>query len=212
MHEKIIVTGQGTGVGKTIVSAIIASLLEAEYWKPIECGEEEGFDSEKMAQLIGRQCIHPSAYSFHASLSPHHAARLENMSIQTNLIKFPLHQRHLIVETAGGIFVPINVGELSLDFFESLQGKWIIVSRHYLGSINHTLLTIEALKMRGVPILGIIFNGEPVPDSEEAILNFSQLPLLGRLLPEKIINQKTIQKYAARWKTHFLQIFQSSLN
>lgn len=201
MH-KIIVAGSGTDVGKTVVAAILATLMEADYWKPVQCGEEEVSDTATMKKLINpeRHYIYPSAYSLKAPLSPHHAARLENISISLDSITPPQTTRPLIIESVGGIFAPLSTKVLSIDLFKSWNCKWVIVSKHYLGSINHTLLTLEGLKKRDIPVSALIFNGEPNPDSENAILEISQIPLLGRLLPETKINQQTIQRYAIQWQ------------
>lgn len=112
----------------------------------------------------------------------------------------------MIIEGAGGIFVPLTAKALSFDLFKSWGIPWIVVSRHYLGSINHTLLTLDALKRDNIPIAGVIFNGPPNLDSESAVLEFSQVPVLGRLLPESNINQQTIRRYAKLWEPHFSQI------
>jgi dethiobiotin synthetase len=178
----IIITGCGTDVGKTTVSMLLVEKLGADYWKPIESGSDS--DTENIRKRFPDR-VHPPAYTFKNPVSPHHAARIENRVIDPLQIMIPQTERSLIIETAGGIFVPLNAKLLSIDLFASWEAEWIIVSRHYLGSINHTLLTIGGLRARGVAIRGIIFNGEPNPDSEEAILNFSHLPCLGRLLPEK---------------------------
>lgn len=201
MH-KIIVAGSGTDVGKTVVSAILVAMMQGGYWKPIQCGEEVS-DTATLKQLIDtkRHPIYPPAYSLKASLSPHHAARLEGTSINIDSITLPKATGPLIIESVGGIFVPLSTQFLSIDLFKTWNCQWIVVSRHYLGSINHTLLTLDALKRQGISVAGIIFNGEPNPDSEAAILEISQLPLLGRLLPETKINPQTIQRYAKKWQT-----------
>lgn len=192
--NKIVVAGIGTGVGKTVVSAILTALFEGEYWKPIECGES---DSALLKQWLPKQVIYPPVYCLKAPLSPHHAARLENIAIED--MTPPKTTRPLIIESVGGILVPLSNKKTTLDFFQSWDCKWIVVSRHYLGSINHTLMTLEILKKVGIPIAGVIFNGEANPDSEEAILNISQVPCLARLFPEENINSTTIQRYASQW-------------
>ncbi len=197
--DRIMVAGIGTDVGKTVVSAILTILLKGDYWKPIECGNS---DTETMKSWINNT-IHPSAYSLKAPLSPHHAARLENLSIERDSITLPNTKRPLIIEGVGGILVPVTTGTTTMDLFKKWDCQWVIVSKHYLGSINHTLLTIEVLKRLEISILGLIFNGDPNPDSEEAILEISKVPLLGRLLPEDHINLKTIQRYAELWRPHF---------
>ncbi len=206
--QKIIVTGTGPEIGKTLVSAILTVMFRGNYWKPIECGgSEEGTDSQVIAKLIdtNNHTIYPSSYSFQAPVSPHHASRLENKVIDPNRILLPASPKTLTIETPGGLFTPLSTRLTCLDVFQPWQGKWIVVSKHYLGSINHTLLTVEALKSRSIPVLGIIFNGTN-PDSEEAIMQITQLPMLGRLLPEPSINKETIQKYIKLWQTQFTPI------
>lgn len=193
---KIIVAGIGTEVGKTIASAILATLLKGSYWKPIECGHSD----TACIQSLTNAPIHPPAYSLLAPLSPHHAARLEKQTIEPNKIIPPVTTSPLIIESTGGIFVPINETTLTLDLFQEWNCRWVVVSKHYLGSINHTLLTLDALKKRNIAIAGVIFNGEANLDSENAILQISKIPLLGRLLPEPIINRQTIQRYANQWQ------------
>lgn len=206
--KRIMVAGIGTDVGKTVVSAVLTHLLQADYWKPFQCGAEEMSDSVTIKNWINikNQTIHPSAYSFKAPLSPHHAASLESIEINFDLVKIPETKSSLIIEGVGGVFVPLTRQSLSIDLFKEWNCRWIIVSKHYLGSINHTLLTIEALKKISIPILGIIFNGEINHESEAAILNISNLPFLGRLLPEKNLNLQTIQRYAEEWYPSFSKV------
>lgn len=193
--NKIIVAGIDTDVGKTLVSAILTTCLQGEYWKPIQCGDDKDSDTIKKWMIP----VHESVYSLKAPLSPHHAARLENTSICMNRIVPPITTRPLIIESAGGIFVPLNNSVLSFDVFKNWNASWVIVSRHYLGSINHTLLTIDTLKRNNVSIAGIIFNGKPCLDSEDAILEITKIKVIGRLLPEPQINFETIQRYAKQW-------------
>lgn len=202
MH-KIIVTGCGTGVGKTVVSAIVTTALEASYWKPIECGES---DTETIKALIPstKISIYPPTYSLKAAVSPHHAARLEDVQIDQQRINPPQTDNPLVIETAGGILVPLNRHQLTLDLFKEWKALWVVVSHLYLGSINHTLLTLEVLKQHQIHPLALIFNGTPNPDSEEAILHFSKVPCLGRLLPEPTLDSNIITNYANRWKQQLL--------
>lgn len=208
MH-KIMVAGIGTDVGKTIVSAILTTLLEGDYWKPIQCGAEENSDTTMMKKWLDttKHTIHSSTYSLKAPLSPHHAARLENISLRLDSITLPHTVRPLIIEGVGGILAPLTSKISSLDLFKSWDCQWVIVSKHYLGSINHTLLTLEVLKKLCLPILGIIFNGEYNSDSESAILEISQVPVLGRLLPEANLNPQIIQRYAKQWQPLFTKLF-----
>ncbi len=203
--RRIMVAGIGTDVGKTVVSAILTLLFQGDYWKPIQCGNEANSDTATMKGWLegSERVIHPPAYSFQAPVSPHAAARLEKMAISTESISLPETTRPLIIEGVGGLLVPYTVDRLTIDLFASWRCSWVVVSKHYLGSINHTLLTIEALKRRRVPLLGLIFNGAPHPDTEEAILQISELPLLGRLFPEQNLNLQTFQRYGEQWQSNF---------
>jgi dethiobiotin synthetase len=202
------VAGIDTAVGKTIVSMILTTLLNGDYWKPIQCGDEENSDTATVKKWLDTtiHTIHPPTYSLKAPLSPHHAARLENTLISLDSITLPQTTRPLIIEGVGGICVPLTSKISSLDLFKSWDCLWVIVSKHYLGSINHTLLTVEVLKTLCLPILGIIFNGEHNPYSESAILEISQVPILGRLLHETYLNPKTIQRYAKQWQPLFSKL------
>jgi dethiobiotin synthetase len=202
---KILIAGNGTDVGKTIVAAILTTLYKGDYWKPIQCGTPS--DTSIIKKLISPSLhIHPSAYSFSHPLSPHHASRLEGITIVPNTLIPPHTTRPLIIEGVGGLFVPITPHLLTFDIFQKWQAEWIIVSKNELGSINTTLLTLYALKKASIHPLGIIFNGEPNLDSEEAIVTISNTPFLERLLPEKTINPETIRQYAKKWNNpHFLK-------
>jgi len=206
--QRIMVAGIGTEVGKTVVSAILATMLNADYWKPIQCGDESNADTTMMKKWLvkSKHTVFEPAYSLKAPLSPHHAARLENVTISIDKIKLPNARRPLIIEGVGGILVPLKTNLLTIDLFAAWNCKWVIVSRNYLGSINHTLLTLEVLKKRKLPILGIIFNGEDNPDTEAAILENSQLPLLGKLYPENHLNQHIFKRYSQAWLPNFSKI------
>ncbi len=198
--SKWIIAGCGTDVGKTVVAAIVTTMLKADYWKPIQCGAIT--DTTIMHTLLAKtkHRLFAPAYSLHAPLSPHHAARLEDQEICPSRVLLPATNRPLVIEGVGGVLVPLTNTFLSIDLFKQWKCNWILVSRHYVGSINHTLLTIESLKQRDIPIAGLIFNGEPNADSERAILEYSKLPCLGRVFPETRIDFQTIQKYAKTWK------------
>jgi dethiobiotin synthetase len=200
--KKIIVAGIGTDVGKTVVAAILTARLNGDYWKPVESGAENTSDIAVMGQLLdpSKHTLFNPVYSLQAPLSIHHAARLENILIEPDRIIPPKTSRPLIIEGIGGVMAPLTTTLTALDLFKHWQAEWIIVSKHYLGSINHTLLTIDALKKQSINIAGIIFNGAPNPDSEAAILEISKIPHLASLLPEREITSKTIQRYAQQWK------------
>lgn len=202
--KRIMITGIGTDVGKTVVSAIVATALGADYWKPIQCSEK---DSIRMKILLDplKHTIHPSSYTFKTPVSPHHAAALEEVTIDCNTIAPPSTRRPLVIEGVGGVLVPLTEMTHTRDLFRIWNCSWIIVSRHYLGSINHTLLTLEALKSHGIPIAGIIFNGEPNPASENAIMKLGKVPLLTRLLPQNTIDKQNIQRISEQWKPQLLK-------
>lgn len=203
--RKIVIAGIGTEIGKTITSAIITHLLQADYWKPVECGHES--DTEVMKMLISsfESQIHPPAYSLKAPLSPHHSARLENIKIKAEDLILPITSNTLVIEMAGGVLSPLASDLLNLDFFSNIPGaEFVLVSKNYLGSINHTLLSAQALMSKRLHILGIVFNGEPNHDSETLIKEQTQLKELGRIFPETCITQETIKKYGKLWNLqHF---------
>lgn len=186
------VTGIGTDVGKTVVSAILCEALKADYWKPIQTGIELGKDSDTVKSLLtnSSSVIHPESYLFSKPLSPHVASESETIELKN--IQIPQTKNHLIIEGAGGILVPINPTETLLDVIKKVQAEVVLVSRNYLGSINHTLLSVEVLKQQQVPIKGIIFNGEDVCNGEEIIIKKSGLKVLGRIPEIKHLDKETI--------------------
>ena len=175
----IFVTGIGTGVGKTFISALLAKALEADYWKPIQAGYEEGTDSEYVQKtLIGTSSvIHPEVYKLKLPASPHIAAREEGITISVQKIceKIPPISRNLIIEGAGGLLVPLNESEFVADLIKALGAKVILVSRNYLGSINHSLLTARVCREMGLPVIGWIFNDQYL-NYEEEIVRWSNFP------------------------------------
>lgn len=205
--KNIIVTGIGTDVGKTIVSAILVRALNAGYWKPIQCGESK--DTDTLKGLVPEALCHPEGIGLKAPRSPHHAAHLEGIEIDTDKILLPQTSSPLIIEGCGGLLVPLNNKTLIIDLFQKWECAWVVVARHYIGSINHTLLTLEAMKKRKLPVLGVIFNGNSCPQTEEAILAFSQYPCIGRLQQEKQWSAKRIDDYANQWKSQ--EAFQSAM-
>src|SRR5690606_28573836 len=158
---KIFVTGISTNVVKTIVSAMLAESLQADYWKPIQAGDLANSDSQTVRNLLSntKTVIHPERYRLSTPASPHLAAEIDGVTIEKDNIIEPHTHNHLIIEGAGGLFVPINDLENVIDLIKP-DYKVVIVSRHYLGSINHTLMTIETLWSRNINILGIVFSGD----------------------------------------------------
>ncbi|MGK5594918.1 MAG: dethiobiotin synthase [Parachlamydiaceae bacterium] len=192
------IVGIGTNVGKTIVSTILTTSLQASYWKPIQTGLDS--DTATLQRLIPDLKTFPPVYHFKAPLSPHHASRLEGKLITVENIQLPYCHHSLVIEGAGGILTPLNLNTTVLDLFLTWPAHWVVVTRHYLGSINHTLMTLEILHARGIKRPYLIFNGNAQKETEEAILAFSQAQLLGRLLPEKTWNDQLINRYADKWK------------
>ncbi len=197
-HKNIVVAGIGTDVGKTVTSAVLATWLQADYWKPIQTGDS---DAEALLALTSGIKVHPHLYHFRTPVSPHHAAKLENRGIDKGKFVLPKTEKRLVLEMAGGVCVPLSEQHLSLDLFAMQAAGWVVVSKNYLGSINHTLLTIQMLLNRGIDVLGVVFNGHAYPEGEAAILRHAKMPCIGRLQPEPIINKETIIKYASLWKT-----------
>ena len=196
MHRYFI-TGIGTEVGKTVISAIVTEALQADYWKPIQAGDLEYSDTHKVQDLISnsRTKLFSNAFALNTPMSPHASAEIDNVSIQTSNIKTPKTSNLLVVEGAGGILVPISETETILDLIEP-SDKVILVSKHYLGSINHTLLSAEVLKAKGIKNVGILFNGNEHPTTESIIKKMTQLPVIGRVNEEPEINKAIVLKYA----------------
>ncbi|KQB37015.1 ATP-dependent dethiobiotin synthetase BioD [Flavobacterium daejeonense] len=204
---KLFITGIGTDVGKTIASAIITESLEADYWKPIQAGDLETSDSHKIKGYLSndKTVIHPNSYALNTPASPHLAAELDNVIIDLEKIIEPVTANHLVVEGAGGIFVPLNDTDCVVDLIKP-DYKVIVVSRHYLGSINHTLLTIEALKARNTAIAGILFNGKENESSESIILNKTGLNCIGRIDEEPYFDQNVIREYADLFREKLMNL------
>ena len=194
---KLFITGISTDVGKTIASAIITEALEADYWKPIQAGDLDQSDSHKIQKLLSntKSKIHPNSYALHTPASPHLAAEIDGITIDIKKIQEPITQNHLVVEGAGGVFVPINNKQTIIDLIQP-DYKVIVVSRHYLGSINHTLLTIEALQNRKIGIGGIVFSGNENPATEAIILSKTGIKSIGRINEEPYFDQNVILEYA----------------
>ncbi len=200
--HKIFVTGIDTNIGKTIVSAILVEALKADYWKPVQAGDLESSDSKTVAALISnkKSNIHAEAFRLQTAMSPHYAAYLDKVKIVLKDIHIPETSNNLIIEGAGGVMSPINFEETNLDLIKHVNAKTILVSKNYLGSINHTLMSIELLKKNNVDIVGIIFNGKSDEVSEEYILKYSGLELLGRVSHQQKIEKEFIMNYADQLK------------
>jgi dethiobiotin synthetase len=183
MTQGFVVTGTDTDVGKTVFAAALAGALRATYWKPVQCGLADGGDSERVRALSGLppDRIVPEAYRLSMAASPHRAAEAEGVEIGVARLKLPDVQGPLVVEGAGGLMVPINRQALMIDVFASWRLPVILVARTALGTINHSLLSIEALNGRNIPILGLAFVGDDNPDTERTIAEMGNVRRLGRL-------------------------------
>lgn len=195
--KRLFVTGIGTEVGKTVVSAILTEKLKADYWKPVQSGDLDYSDTQKVKDLTDNSTsvFHPERYRFSQPLSPHAAAEIDGVTIKMEEFVVPETKNHLIIEGAGGLLVPLNE-YLTADLISRLRASVVLVSRNYLGSINHTLLTVQELRRRNIPVLGLVFNGERTPKTEAIIEHYSQLPVLFKVEEEKVINKTTVLKYA----------------
>ncbi|HVZ58071.1 MAG TPA: dethiobiotin synthase [Chitinophagaceae bacterium] len=207
MYEQIIfVTGIGTDVGKTVVSAVLARALEADYWKPVQAGFDQGTDSQWVAGLLGekRGTLHPEVYRLALPASPHIAARQEGIRLSVQEIVGAFRRlrpgsSRLVVEGAGGLLVPLNDREFVADLAAALATRVVLVSRHYLGSINHSLLTAAVCRQKSLPVGGWIFNDQAagLEDYQEDIVSWSGYPKLGAVPRLDQIDSETVARIAS---------------
>ncbi|WP_310377274.1 dethiobiotin synthase [Flavobacterium sp.] len=204
---KLFITGISTDVGKTIASSIIVEALQADYWKPIQAGDLDNSDIHKIKSYISndKTFIHENSYKLNTPASPHYAAQLDGITIDLKLIIEPKTDNHLVIEGAGGVFVPLNDTDCIIDLIQP-DYKVIVVSRHYLGSINHTLLTIEVLKSRRLNVAGIIFSGNENQATESIILNKTGLKCIGKIVEEPYFDQNVIKEYADLFRENLLSL------
>lgn len=176
----LFITGIGTNVGKTVVSAILTEALQADYWKPIQSGTIEGKDSETVTSLISnsKTVIHPETYLLKQPLSPHFAAKLDGVTIEMEKLQLPTTCNHLIIEGAGGLLVPINKNEYVIDVAKKIDCEIVLVISSYLGCINHTLLSIEYLKSNNFKIYALVFNGDFDLEVKQSILDYTLNPII----------------------------------
>ena len=197
--ERIFVTGIGTGIGKTFVSAILAKALDADYWKPVQAGFEDGTDSEWVANWLKDtgSVVHPEVYRLAKPASPHIAAREEGITIDVEKIcqHIPDINRTLLIEGAGGLLVPLSNSAFVADLIKELDAKVILVSRNYLGSINHSLLTARVCRDMQLPVIGWIFNDQYL-DYEEEIVQWSNFPKIASIPYSENINGTFINAQA----------------
>ncbi len=200
--RRIVVTGIGTDVGKTVVAAILTEALEADYWKPVQAGDLENSDSLKVQKLISntKTTIHAEEFRLSQPMSPHAASKIDDITIKLSDFHLPETQNNLIIEGAGGLMVPLNDNDLIIDLIKELDAEVVLVSQNYLGSINHTLLSLEVLKYENINVLGIIFNGDENAETEKYILNCSGLKCLGRIKRHDMIDKETVLSYKLQFE------------
>ena len=198
MNKQYIVTGVGTDIGKTVVSSILAQVLKATYWKPVQAGDLDNSDSLKVKKWCDEDVtVLTEVFTLSQPMSPHAAAKIDGVEITLDQFVLPKIDGNLIIEGAGGIMVPLNQeGLLFLDLIEKWKLPVILVSRHYLGSINHTLMTAEILKNKNCKVEGIVFVGDNNPSTEEIILKKTKLSFLFRVPLTEVVNKEFIQEQA----------------
>ncbi|EEA96569.1 dethiobiotin synthase [Pseudovibrio sp. JE062] len=192
MTQPIIITGTDTGIGKTIFSAALTQALSATYWKPVQSGLEEETDTQAVTRLTGCTAL-PETYRLQIPASPHFSAEEEGVLIDVENLTIPAVDGPLVVEGAGGLMVPLTRETLYIDLFKKWQAPIVLCARTGLGTINHSLLSIEALRARGCNLLGIVFIGDEVADSERTIAEYAGVKKLGRLPLLKDITPETIR-------------------
>ncbi len=201
--QKYFVTGIDTDSGKTLASAILCEALKADYWKPVQAGLPRDADTVKALVPNNTTRIHPERFLLNTPASPHASAEIDGVKIHLHDFAIPETTNPLIVEGAGGVLVPLNDNDCIADLISYLNLEVVVVADLYLGSINHTLLTIEALKNRNARIKGIIFNGTPNPASESIILRHAAVPCLLNIKKENKIDHTVVTRYGRELKHHF---------
>ncbi len=204
--KKIFITGIGTDVGKTIASAIVVEALHADYFKPIQAGDLEFSDTDKVKNLVSntKSKFHDNSYALKTPMSPHAAAAIDGVAIELDTIKLPKSKNHLVIEGAGGLLVPINDEHTILDIMQP-DYKVIVISRHYLGSINHTLMTIRILNERGYNV-SVIFNGAEHKSTEDIIEKMTGVEVVGRIDNEPYFDKRVIQEYAELFREKLMTL------
>ena len=196
----IIIAGIHTGIGKTVCSALICQATGYDYWKPVQAGDLDHSDSMFIRNMVSNPAcfIHPERYRLTTAASPHQAAAIDGIKIQLTDFTIPSSNNNILVETAGGLMSPAGNDFLAIDLIEHLRLPVILVSANYLGSINHTLLSIETLQQRKIPVAGLVFSGEQNASSESFILDHSRLPLLFNIPVIPSFNKESIAAMAGQ--------------
>jgi len=192
--KPLFITGIGTGIGKTVVSAVLVEKLQADYWKPIQSGDLDNSDTQTVRRLVSNTTshLHPEAYRLTQPFSPHKSAAIDGITIDPQNIVIPGTTNLLIIEGAGGLMVPLTTKILLIDLIKQLGAEVILVTKNYLGSINHTLLSVYALQKENIAIKGLIFNGMKDIYSKQAIMDFTGLNLLGHIPEYNQLDKKAI--------------------
>ena len=191
---RIFVSSIDTNVGKTVCSSILCAGLGYDYWKPVQCGDLDFSDSMKVKLYSPLTKIHSESFRLKAPMSPHEAAKLEKIDISLNDLKLP-KSKEIIIEGAGGVMVPLNYkGNMIVELASMFEAKVIIVFKNYLGSINHTLLTIDKVKSAGLDILGLLVVGDEVTSSENIIEDTTQTNIIARIPVVDHINQTWVKE------------------
>ena len=198
--KKLFITGISTDVGKTIASAIITEALEADYWKPIQAGDLDNCDTKKVQKLVSnsKSKFFDNSFALNTPMSPHAAAEIDGLKINLSDINEPKTKNHLVIEGAGGLLVPFNEKQTILDLIQP-DYKVIVVSRHYLGSINHTLLTVNLLKEKGFDV-SIIYSGNKHETTEDIIQKMTGVKVIGRIAEEPYFDKNVVKEYANQFK------------
>ena len=197
---RIFVTSIDTNIGKTVCSSILCAGLGYDYWKPVQCGDLDFSDSMKVKSYSPLTKVHAESFQLNAPMSPHEAAKLENMDISINDFKLPKSEE-IIIEGAGGVMVPLNYkGNMIVELASLFEAKVIIVFKNYLGSINHTLLTIDKVKSVGLDILGLLVVGDEVTSSERIIEDATQMNIIARIPIVDRVNQKWVKEQGLKVK------------
>ena len=201
--KNIVVAGIGTGIGKTFIAAIITEALQADYWKPVQAGSLDYTDTDTVRALVSNSIsyFHPEIYRLRLPASPHTAAEREGLTVDLRKLQLPESKNRLVIEPAGGLMVPLNERELNIDLLKQWKAPVILVSQNYLGSINHTLLSIAVLKQHAIELAGVIFNGESNPSGEKFILNYAGAICLGKIYREGVANKVVVKQWADRLKS-----------
>jgi dethiobiotin synthetase len=197
---KLVVAGIGTGVGKTVVSAILCQALGAAYWKPVQAGDLDDTDSMKVRRLVESAdlVVHPEAFRLSQACSPHAAAEFDGVVIRLEDLSPPKVDGSLVIELAGGLMVPLSSTLLNVDLVQHLDLPIVLVANYYLGSINHTLLSLDLIKQRQLNLLGVVLNGEPNKQSREAILGYSGVNVLAEIPQAEDPDRSFVTEQAAR--------------